>query len=95
MAVVDTGFTGMLTLPDRLIAALGLPYLSETRMAQADGVEVWYATFAAEVEWGDLWRPVAVYRVGRETLLGMGLLLDHELRVAVVPGGAVEITPLG
>jgi predicted aspartyl protease len=27
-------------------------------------------------------------------LLGMRLLAGHELRMAVVPGGAVEITPL-
>jgi hypothetical protein len=32
--------------------------------------------------------------VGDEVLLGMGLLAGHELRIAVVPGGVVEITPL-
>jgi hypothetical protein len=32
--------------------------------------------------------------VGAEVLLGMRLLADHELRIAVKPGGAVEITAL-
>ena len=32
--------------------------------------------------------------VGNEALVGMRLLAGHELRIAVVPGGAVEITPL-
>jgi hypothetical protein len=32
--------------------------------------------------------------VGDEVLLGMRLLAGHELRIAVVPGGSVEITPL-
>ena len=32
--------------------------------------------------------------VGDEALIGMRLLAGHELRIAVVPGGGVEITPL-
>jgi hypothetical protein len=37
---------------------------------------------------------VLVSAVGAEALPGMRLLAGHELRMAVVPGGAVEITPL-
>jgi hypothetical protein len=32
--------------------------------------------------------------VGDEALVGMRLLAGHELRIAVVPGGAVEIAAL-
>ena len=30
-AIIDTGFTGFLTLPPALVAALGLPWLSRQR----------------------------------------------------------------
>jgi hypothetical protein len=46
------------------------------------------------VAWDGGWRPVLVSAVGAEALLGMRLLVGHELRIAVVPGGAVEISPL-
>jgi hypothetical protein len=44
--------------------------------------------------WDSTWRPVRVSAVGDEVLVGMRLLAGHELRVAVVPGGPVEISPL-
>jgi len=50
--------------------------------------------YAAEVEWNGGWRPVLVSAVGDEALLGMRLAAGNELRIAVVPGGVVEITPL-
>jgi hypothetical protein len=40
------------------------------------------------------WRQVLVYALGSEALLGMELLAGHDLRISVVPGGAVEITAL-
>src|SRR5205809_438211 len=50
--------------------------------------------YAAEVEWGGVWRAILVSAVGAEALLGMRLLAGHTLRIDVVPGGVVEITPL-
>jgi len=35
-----------------------------------------------------------VVNTRHEVLVGMRLLAGHELRIAVVPGGSVEITPL-
>jgi hypothetical protein len=37
---------------------------------------------------------VLVSAVSDEVLIGLRLLANHELRIAVVPGGAVAITPL-
>lgn len=93
-AVIDTGYSGLLTLPSRVIASLGLTYFTEVMMTQADGVAAEYDTYTAEVEWGGIWVPVVVAAIGGKPLLGMRQLLGHELRVAVVPGGAVEICPL-
>ena len=93
-AVIDTGFSSALTLPDATIASLGLPIQSRGRGRLADGSIRRYFVYAAEIEWDGYWRPVPVYRVGEEVLLGMELLAGDELKIAVKPGGAVEITPL-
>lgn len=93
-AVIDTVFSSALTLPDATVVRLGLPVQSRGRGRLADGSVRRYSVFVAEIEWDGRWRPVLVYRVGDEVLLGMGLLAGHELKVAVQAGGAVEVTPL-
>ena len=93
-AVIDSGFTGSFTLPPAEIAALGLAHQSGGRAVLADGSVQQLDIDAAEVEWDGSWRSVMVAAVGDEALVGMRLLARHELRIAVVPGGAVEITPL-
>jgi clan AA aspartic protease len=93
-AVVDSGFTAALALPATTVAALGLLRQSGGSAVLADGSVRRFDIFSAEVDWTGGWHPVLVSAVGDEVLLGMRLLADHELRMAVVPGGAVEITPL-
>jgi clan AA aspartic protease len=93
-AVVDSGFTASLTLPATAVAALGLVRQSGGGAVLADGSVQPFDIYAAEVDWDGSWRPVLVSAVGDEVLLGMRLLTGHELRIAVVPTGAVEIKPL-
>ncbi len=93
-AVVDSGFTASLTLPAAAVAALGLVRQSGGGAVLADGSVRQFDIYAAEVEWDGGWRPVLVSAVGDEVLVGMRLLAGYELRVAVVPGGAVEIKSL-
>jgi clan AA aspartic protease len=93
-AVIDSGFSASLTLPAATVAALGLLRQSGGRAMLADGSVRQFDIYAAEVEWGDGWRPVLASAVGDEVLLGMRLLAGHELHIEVVPGGVVQITPL-
>ena len=93
-AIVDSGFTASLSLPAALVAGLGLVRQSAGRAVLADGSSSYFDVYAAEVAWDGAWRPVTVSAVGAEVLIGMGLLAGHELRIAVVAGGLVEITPL-
>jgi clan AA aspartic protease len=93
-AVVDTGFTGSLTLLSAAVGALGLVRQSGGSAVLGDGSIRHFDVYAAEVEWDGNWRPVLVSAVGDEILVGMRLLAGHELRVAVVPGGPVEISPI-
>ena len=93
-AVIDTGFTSSLTLPATTITALGLVRQSGGSAVLGDGSVRSFDVYAAEVEWDGNWRPMLVSAIGDEVLVGMRLLAGHEVRVAVVPGGPVEITPI-
>ena len=93
-AVVDTGFAWSLSLPGAELGMLGLPFAATIRTTLADGLVGSFAAFKADVLWDGVWRPINVAAMGTTPLVGMGLLDGHELRVACVPGGAVEIAPL-
>lgn len=93
-AVIDTGYTGLLTLPTPAAAALGLVRGMGGQATLADGSARRFDTFIAELEWGGGWWSVIVSALGSEVLVGMRLLAGQELRVQVAPGGAVEVSPL-
>lgn len=93
-AVVDTGYSGLLTLPAAAAESLGLERGMGGRATLADGSARRFDTFIAQLEWGDEWREVVVSALGAEVLVGMRLLAGHELRVQVASGGAVEVTAL-
>ena len=93
-AVIDTGYTGSLTLPAGVAASLGLARRSGGRAVLADGSVRRFDTFAAEVLWGGSWVGVVASVVGDEALLGMSLLTGRGLWMEAVPGGAVEVRPL-
>ena len=93
-AVVDSGFTASLTVPPLVVASLGLAQHSGSRAMLADGSMRSFGVYAAEVFWDATWRPILVWAIGGESLIGMRLLAGHRLSVEVVPGGLVEISPL-
>ena len=91
--LVDSGFSGSLTLPKAVISCLELDRRSEGQVTLADGSSRKIEYFAAEVHWHDGWRTILVMDVGGDPLLGMRLMSDHELKILVRPGGSVEIVP--
>lgn len=93
-AVVDTGFTGSLTLPPTLIAALSLPFRRRGRAILADGSECLFDVFEATVAWDGRPRRAAVDEADADPLVGMGLLHGFELNIQAVDGGRVTIQPL-
>lgn len=93
-AVIDTGFTGTLTLPAAVVASLSLVWSSRSSAFLADGTESEFDIYAAELDWGGSRRSVLVSAVGTGVLLGMRLLDGHELFVEVTTGGVVEVRPL-
>jgi clan AA aspartic protease len=79
---IDTGFTGDLVLPQSMIDNFGLLQSGTTSAVLADGSLVAMPTFACFIKW--FHDEVALEVVGSNgdyPLLGVGLLLDHELRI--------------
>ena len=93
-AVLDTGFTGTLTLPHSLAEGLGLKAGPRIDLVLADGSVQSLESYTAEVNWDGHWRPVLASAIGDQVLVGMRLLNGFRLRIDVIPGGVVEITSL-
>jgi clan AA aspartic protease len=90
-AVLDTGFTGSLTLPPSLIATLKLPWRTRTRAVLADGSVQQLDVYTAIVVWDGSARPVFVEAIDNVPLIGMKLLVGYDLRARVRIGGSAEI----
>jgi clan AA aspartic protease len=93
-AVIDTGFTGDLTLPASLIRQLGLSWLINHEVILGDGSVRLIDVYGALVRWDGRTHGIPVDEAETDPLVGMSLLNGFELRMQVRPGGAVTITAL-
>jgi clan AA aspartic protease len=92
--IVDTGFSGALTLPSAAIASLQLQLKSRTRTVMANGSVQTANIFVGTVVWDGRDRLVLVHEMDCHPLIGIKLLEDHQLRASIQPGGLVEIEEL-
>ena len=90
-AVVDTGYSGFLTLPTALVEELGLPfaYIGQAFLANDD--EVSFDVHDVTVLWDGQSRHVKADATGSTPLVGMLLLDRHNLNIQVESGGRVVI----
>jgi clan AA aspartic protease len=93
-AIIDTGFTGFLTVPAALIQKLSLPWLCREPGVLADGSVENFDVHVATLMWNGERRTIEVDAVESESLLGMGMLDRHSLLIEVEEGGRVAISPL-
>src|SRR5262249_49265379 len=93
-AIIDTGFTGFLTLPPLLVTTLGLAWLCRQPGILADGRVEYFDVYVATVIWDGQPRTVEVEAVDAEPLVGMSLLEHHTLRIDGLNGGTGTITQL-
>jgi clan AA aspartic protease len=93
-AIIDTGFSGVLTLPSSVVASLGLPFRRRGRATLADGNTSVFDIHEAVIFWDGIPLRVAVDVADVDPLVGMKLLEGYKLTVQVVDGGSVEITAL-
>jgi clan AA aspartic protease len=90
-AVIDTGYTGFLSLPSEIIIALNLPWTGIDRGTLGDGSEVTFEVYAATVIWNGEYRDIPVNEAETDPLVGMSLLYGYDLRIQAVEGGNVTI----
>lgn len=92
--VVDTGYTGYLTLPPAAVAALGLPFEYDLPANLADDSEVLVPVHAATILWNGVEQPVRVLALGKRPLLGTAMLDGNELVVQFAESGLVTVAAL-
>ena len=90
-AVVDTGFTGFLTVTPALVTELGLEFRNIGRATLADGSEVDFPSYGIDVLWDGQRRHIEAGAADTTPLVGMRLLDGHSLYMEVEDGGRVVI----
>ena len=93
-AVIDTGYTGFLTLPSALIAKLGLTWFMQEEGTLGDGSLCMFNVFEAFIIWNGQIRAIEINESEAEPLVGMGLLEGYELNIQGLAGGTVTIKAL-
>jgi clan AA aspartic protease len=90
-AIVDTGFTGSLTLTPTMIDELRLDWIGSEAGLLGNGSIVSFDVYNGTVLWHDEPRRIEVNASSAEALVGMELLRGYNLEIDVVDGGRVFI----
>jgi clan AA aspartic protease len=93
-AVIDTGFTGSLTLPSSAIATLGLAFTGRGQVVLGDGSIELFDMFTGTVLWDGQRQVVEIDAADTDPLVGMALIYGYELNIQAVDGGNVTLTRL-
>ncbi len=93
-AVIDTGFSGFLSLPSEIITTLDLPWSASDIATLGDGSETLFDLYTATVIWDGQYREIYIAESETEPLLGMSLLYGYRLQIDTIEGGSVKIEVL-
>jgi clan AA aspartic protease len=93
-AVIDTGFSGLLTLPSSTIASLNLTWKGRDVATLGDGTSCIFEVYIAEVIWDGQYRTIDINESETLPLIGMRLLRGYDLHIQAIEGGSVRIEPL-
>ena len=93
-AVIDTGFSGFLTLPSDIIAELDLTWKGRDVATLGDGTSCIFEVYIASVIWDGEYREIDINESETAPLIGMRLLRGYDLRIQAIEGGLVTIEAL-
>jgi clan AA aspartic protease len=93
-AIIDTGFTGFLSLPSFIIASLGLPWHFRDMGTLGDGSEVIFDMYKATIIWDGKNQVIDVAASEADPLVGMSLLYGFKLQMEVIERGIITIESL-
>lgn len=91
VAVIDTGYSGALSLPMAVIASLALSPLASRVVRLADRSRRVLNTYEAVLLWDGQRRTLRVLAVEGDPLVGTALLGGYTLEANFVDGGAVSV----
>jgi clan AA aspartic protease len=92
--VIDTGFSGFLTLPSEMIATLGLSWEGRDVATLGDGTFCTFEVYIGLVIWDGNYREIYINESETVPLIGMQLLRGYDLRIQAIEGGLVTIEAL-
>lgn len=92
--VLDTGFTGYLTLRPRTISDLGLPSVGQRTFELANGELFDFQVFLGSVSWHSRTSDVLVLQSDSVPLLGMALVWGSRVTMDALDDGEVTIEEL-
>jgi clan AA aspartic protease len=93
-AVIDTGFTGFLTLPFSVLANLNLQAYRREEGILGDGSTCIFDVYRGLVIWDGTLRRIDINESDTEPLVGMSLLYGYRMQLDAIEGGTVTIQAL-
>ena len=93
-AVIDTGFSGFLTLPSEIITTLDLTWKGRDIATLKDGTSCIFDVYIATVIWDGQYRIIDINGSETVPLIGMRLLRGYELRIQTIESGLVTVKVL-
>ena len=93
-AIIDTGYTGFLTLPSAIITKLGLTWYMQEEGILGNGSLCMFNVFEGSVIWDGQIKTIEINDSETDPLVGMGLLEGYELNIQGFAGGLVTIKAL-
>jgi clan AA aspartic protease len=93
-AVIDTGFTGFLTLPLSRLISLNLQAYRREQGILGDGSTCIFDVYRGLINWDGEFRRIDVNAAETTPLVGMSLLYGYRMQLDTVEGGIVTIQSL-
>jgi clan AA aspartic protease len=94
-AVIDTGFTGFLTLPFSVLTDLNLRAYRREEGILGDGSTCIFDVYRSFILWDGELRRIDINESDTEPLVGMSLLYGYRMQLDAIEGGIVTIQALG
>ena len=93
-AVIDTGFTGFLTLPLTVLNRLDLQPYSREEGTLGDGSTCIFDVYSGFVIWDGAFRRIDINASETAPLVGMSLLYGYRVQFDTIEGGTITIQSL-